>query len=201
MYKVLCVSNASLCQGDFLTQIKAIAQAGVDGIILREKDLSKEDYKALAKEVLEICEKENVLCMLHSFYDVAISLSAKAIHLPLPILRQMTKEEKKGFSILGASCHSVEEAWEAEKLGCTYITAGHVFPTDCKKGIPPRGLVFLQEVCKEISIPVYALGGIDSKNALSACKQGAKGICLMSGFMVCENPSAYLKEIQENLRK
>ena len=73
---------------------------------------------------------------------------------------------------------------EAEKLGCTYITAGHVFATDCKKGLPPRGLSFLKEVCYSVTIPVYAIGGIDENNMEAVRQAGAAGGCMMSGFML-----------------
>ncbi len=45
-------------------------------------------------------------------------------------------------------------------MGASYLTAGHIYATDCKRGLPPRGLGFLKEVCREVSIPVYGIGGI-----------------------------------------
>ncbi|WP_455958797.1 thiamine phosphate synthase, partial [Anaerotignum lactatifermentans] len=77
------------------------------------------------------------------------------------------------------------EAEEAEKLGATYITAGHIYATDCKKGLPPRGLTFLEEVCRRVSIPVYAIGGIkiNEKQLREVIDCGAKGGCIMSGMM------------------
>ena len=48
----------------------------------------------------------------------------------------------KHFNIIGASTHSLEDAKIAEKLGATYITASHIFATDCKKGLEPRGWIF-----------------------------------------------------------
>ena len=98
----------------------------------------------------------------------------------------MTPQEKSHFQIIGASCHSLEEAKEAQNLGCTYITAGHIFLTDCKKGLPGRGLPFLEEICKTVRIPVYAIGGISSQNMESVRKTGAAGACIMSGFMRCK---------------
>ncbi len=96
------------------------------------------------------------------------------------------------FRIIGASCHSVQDALEAQALGCTYITAGHVFATDCKKGVPPRGLAFLHEVCESVSIPVYAIGGINEENYPQVLQAGAAGACVMSGLMRCENAEEYL---------
>ena len=65
------------------------------------------------------------------------------------------------FKVIGTSVHSVEDAIKAEQLGATYMTAGHIFATDCKKGLPPRGLDFLKNVCDTVQIPVYAIGGIN----------------------------------------
>ena len=181
-----------LCREDFLTRLRRIAACHPAGIILREKDLSPEEYQALAAQVMKLCDRYGVPCILHGFVNGAIELHAEAIHLPLHILREMTPEQKAQFPAVGASCHSVEEAVEAQRLGCTYITAGHVFETDCKKDLPGRGLDFLNTVCRRVSIPVYAIGGIGADNIRSVRAAGAKGVCIMSGLMCCEDPETYL---------
>lgn len=197
MSDIFCVTNRSLCREDFLTRVEKIAQAKPHGIILREKDLPESEYRSLAKAVINICEKYDTPCILHSFVSVATELGCRAIHLPLPILRTLTKEDKASFTVIGASCHSVEDAVEAEKLGCTYITAGHVFATDCKKGLPGRGLAFLKSVCASVSIPVYAIGGIHAERIQGIRAVGAKGACVMQGLMACENPKDYLEGFKE----
>ena len=177
-------------------RIEKIATAHPAGIILREKDLSFDAYKQLAVDVLAICQKHGTRCILHNFAAVAAELNAKALHLPLHLLRKLSPDEKAGFPTLGASCHSVEDAIEAERLGCTYITAGHIFDTDCKKGSPGRGIVFLKTVCERVSVPVYAIGGISPASVGSVQSAGAHGVCVMSGPMVCEDVQAYLGEFQ-----
>lgn len=163
-----------------------IASAHPKAIVLREKDLSEKEYEQLARQVMQICQKHGTQCILHSFSNVATTLGATAVHMPLPLLQKMTPQEKSHFQIIGASCHSLEEAKEAQNLGCTCITAGHIFLTDCKKGLPGRGLPFLEEICKTVRIPVYAIGGISSQNMESVRKTGAAGACIMSGFMRCK---------------
>ena len=192
MSDILCVTNRHLCQENFLERIAKIASTQPVGIILREKDLSEKEYRELAEKVLKICRKYETLCILHSFANVAKELNCTALHLPFPVLRSLVAEEKNSFSILGASCHSVEEALEAEKLGCTYITAGHVFETDCKKGLPGRGLDFLKNVCENVSIPVYGIGGIAPDNMEEIRKAKAAGACVMSSIMNCEDVQKYL---------
>lgn len=193
MSDIVCVTNRALCREDFLNRVRKLAAAQPTGIILREKDLPEEEYKLLAEKVLKICEGYHIPCILHSFVEVARVLHCRAIHLPLPILRELSPEQRTGFTTLGASCHSVEDAIEAEGLGCTYITAGHVFDTDCKQGLPGRGIRFLERVCESVSIPVYAIGGISRENITVVRQAGTKGACVMSGAMVCEDPRKYLE--------
>lgn len=201
MSDILCVTNRALCKGDFLERIESLARAHPAGILLREKDLAEEDYRMLAGDVMEICKRNHVLCILHNFVNVAKELNCPALHLPLHVLRTMSENEKAEFSILGASCHSPADAVLAERLGCTYITAGHIFDTDCKKGMPGRGLEFLRNVCESVSIPVYAIGGINAANIAGIRRNKAAGACIMSGTMVCEDIEAYLLALEEEVSR
>ena len=196
MSDILCVTNRKLCCDDFLVRIERIAASHPAGIILREKDMLQEAYETLAAAIIEICDRHDVRCILHSFPDVAVSLHAQAIHLPLHLLRKMTQEQKSQFTDIGASCHSVEDALEAQSLGCTYITAGHVFETDCKKGLPGRGLDFLRNVCAAVDIPVYGIGGIDADNIVLIRDAGASGACLMSSLMISEDVTGLMKAME-----
>lgn len=194
MCDILCVTNRHLCREDFLVRIEKIAAARPAGVIFREKDLTKDEYKELAVQVLKICEKHKTLCILHNFPDAAAELKVKALHLPLPVLRGLSPSDRAGFPILGASCHSVKDAAEAESLGCTYITAGHIFDTACKEGTAGRGLAFLKNVCERVSIPVYAIGGITSENITAVRMAGAQGACVMSSAMTWDDVSKKLGE-------
>lgn len=194
---ILSVTNRKLCREKFLDRIEKIAAAHPAGIILREKDLSEKEYRNLAEQVLEICRKQETQCILHCFCDTAIELGCDAVHLPLSVLMNMDPEKRKKFRIMGASCHSGEDAIMAEKMGCTYITVGHIFDTDCKKGLPGRGLEFLKQVCQRVSVPVYAIGGITGTDMKKIRRTGASGACVMSGLMTCEDPKEYLEGFKE----
>lgn len=191
MFEVYFVTNRKLCEEDFLLRVERLADAHPKGIILREKDLSAAEYASLAKKVMRICEKQGVMCVLHTFYGVARELGAPCLQLPMPFLRELAKEERT-FHWLGASCHSAAEAQEAESAGCTHVTAGHIFPTGCKES-PPRGLSFLKEVVESVRVPVLAIGGIGKENFPTLREAGAAGACLMSGAMTCADPSFYTR--------
>ena len=107
------------------------------------------------------------------------------LHLPLAFLRQISEYERAYFTWLSTSVHSVGEAQEAQALGATVLIAGHIYTTQCKAGLAPRGLGFLQSVCSAVSLPVYAIGGIgfDAAQHAELKANGARGACVMSAYM------------------
>lgn len=199
MCKIICVTNRLLAGENFFGQIEKIAAAGADEVILREKDLTEPDYEHLAKRAADVCEKYQVPLTVHSFVNVSQRLAIGRIHLPMGTFLNLKEQEKEGFDKIGVSVHSVQEALEAAELGASYLTAGHVFATDCKKGMEPRGLSFLENVCRTVDIPVYAIGGIGPENAKSCIKAGAAGLCLMSSFMKIKNPEKLMRKLRENM--
>ena len=182
----ICVTNRTLCRDDFLTRIDHIAKKGVaDAILLREKDLTEREYLELAEKVLSICKSHNRRCILHTYYKAAKELGCKEIHLPLPLLQKMREEgAKQWFTTVGTSVHSLKQANLAMHLQADYMTAGHIFETDCKKGLPGRGLSFLSKVVCKSEVPVYGIGGISADNAGQIMETGAAGVCIMSDFML-----------------
>lgn len=199
-FDLLAVSARSVCRENFLTRMERIAKAGPAAIVLREKGLSEREYAALAEQVLSLCGKYRTPCILHGFVRVAESLNCGAIHLPLAVLRG--EQHRLGcFRTVGVSVHSADEAREAQRRGASYVTAGHIFATDCKKGLAPRGLSFLKSVSEAVSIPVYAIGGITPQNVALTAQNGAKGACVMSGFMRCGSPEQYLAEFRDALSR
>ena len=184
MYRI-AVTNRNLCRGDFLSRVRELAKGSeYQAILLREKDMTETEYRVLAEQVLTICSRYGKKCILHNFVRAAEDLGHPCLHLPLPVWEETEKSRLKTFSEIGTSVHSLEQAKRALSLGASYITAGHIFTTDCKRGLPPRGLSFLREICTEVSIPVYGIDGINRKNEELVTGQGAAGVCIMSGAMV-----------------
>ena len=113
---------------------------------------------------------------------MARRLGIKKIHLPYPVFLKESGN-LSDFESVSTSIHKPEEAIKAQKLGVDFVFAGHVFVTDCKKGLPPRGLEFLTDVVNAVKIPVYGIGGINEENITKIMECGAAGGCMMSGFM------------------
>ena len=198
--KLNIISNRKLCENENLEkQIKKIFSAYEKKIILknfdivaltlREKDLNKNEYLKLIEKVYPICQKYKINLILHQNYDLNLDDKYKidGIHLSYSIFKSLNQNIKaeliKKYKRIGVSIHSLDEAKEVESLGASYVVAGHIFETDCKKGLEPRGLKFIKDLSSALSIPIFAIGGIDEKNSLSVINNGAFSICMMSTLM------------------
>ena len=198
--KLNIISNRKLCENENLEkQIKKIFSAYEKKIILknfdivaltlREKDLDKNEYLKLIEKIYPICQKYKINLILHQNYDLNLDdkYNIEGIHLSYSIFKSLNQNIKaeliKKYKRIGVSIHSLDEAKEVESLGASYVVAGHIFETDCKKGLEPRGLKFIKDLSSALSIPIFAIGGIDEKNSQSVIDSGAFSVCMMSSLM------------------
>ena len=179
MFKRIVVTNRSLCRTGLKEQVEKISRLGLcDALILREKDLSDVEYLSLAKSIKEICDEHGIDFICNNVPNVAERLGCN-----LQLSYQSFLEQEHRSDGTWVSVHSLDEAIEAEKLGADALIAGHIFVTDCKRGLKPRGLDFLRKICGAVSMPVFAIGGIDDENAELVKQVGAQGECRMSWYM------------------
>ena len=210
-FQLLAVTDAASCPRSLAEQVERIAVCPYKPhkLLLRAKDLDTEAYAHLAKNVQTICQKHDIELIIHTHWQLTLELGISRVHLPLPLLAQTPLEARQRL-YLSSSVHSVEEAQKALAEGAQALIAGHIYPTDCKAGVPPRGLEFLQQIYnvavkhttptlskadEEASahnsilcqnpFPVYAIGGIrfDPSQWQELAQHGATGACIMSAYM------------------
>ncbi|MEX6475887.1 thiamine phosphate synthase [Fusobacterium animalis] len=198
--KLNIISNRKLCENENLEkQIEKIFSAYQRKIILenfeivaltlREKDLNKNKYLKLVEKIYPICQKYRIDLILHQNYDLRLDnkYNIKGLHLSYNTFKSLNKNIReeliRKYKKIGVSIHSINEAKEVENLGANYVVAGHIFKTDCKKDLEPRGLKFIQELSVILTIPIFAIGGINQENSHLVINSGAFGVCMMSSLM------------------
>lgn len=185
---LIAVTDSASCPRPLPKQIERLAkltELRPQSVILRAKSLDKAAYRTLALQAQQSCKVTGIPLILHSDWQLAHDLGISKLHLPLALLRKMPACKRTHFTWLSTSVHSVEEAIEAQALSATVLIAGHIYTTQCKAGLAPRGLGFLQAVCNAVSLPVYAIGGIgfDAAQHAKLLANGARGACVMSAYM------------------
>ncbi|OCL97204.1 thiamine phosphate synthase [Arcobacter porcinus] len=184
---IVFLTSRNLCKDDFLSRIEKLCISKPNILILREKDMDFGSYLFLARSVKDICKKYEVDFYINSKIDVAKKLNIKNIQLGFDDFFRYKKSLEEFENII-VSVHSLDEVKALKNENIKYIIAGHIFETACKKGLEPRGLEFLKELCENIEIPILGIGGIDKNNYKEVLKNGAKGFCIMSETMQTKNP-------------
>lgn len=180
---------------NLLSIMSRVAAAGADWIQIREKDLSGRELARLIREArrqIELLSGQSTSAtriLTNDRLDVALSEHAGGIHLgenSLPIAearRLLNRERTNGDFLIGASCHSLTAAESAEMSGADYLFFGPVFATPSKAAYgEPQGIERLAKICRQVSIPVLAIGGITLENARDCFSAGATGIAAIRMF-------------------
>ena len=171
-----------------LAQIRAAVAAGTDWVQIRERDLTARELLALTRAAIAAaagCAR----VLVNDRIDVALAAGAAGVHLrgssvpaseAVPWLRSGNAPEA---FMVGVSCHSLDDAREAERAGATYLFFGPVFETPAKKQFgAPQGIAKLTEVCRGVRIPVIAIGGVSGPRGKECVQAGASGIAAIRMF-------------------
>jgi len=178
--------------------IRKAIQAGVDLIQIREKDLGTRPLAELVKAAVESARGVGTRVLVNDRLDVGLAAGAAGVHLGTRSVppRAVRKHVPAGF-LVGVSCHSVEDALEAESAGADYVLLGPVFATPSKLHYgAPLGIEKLREAAGRVKIPVLALGGITVERVRPCLEAGATGIAGISVFQTCDSLDQRVRELR-----
>ncbi len=190
--------------------METAAAAGVDWIQIREKDLSGRDSGLLTREALQRAAKSlasnaaPTRILVNERLDVALSEGAGGVHLgenslPLPEAKRLVKAQAlSGHFLIGVSCHSLDVARSVASGGADYLFFGPIFATPSKAAFgAPQGLERLAEVCRAVSMPVLAIGGITLANASACLAAGASGIAAIRLFQDARDLTSLVQSLRQ----
>ncbi|MRG86153.1 thiazole tautomerase TenI [Salinibacillus xinjiangensis] len=183
---------------DKLINIAKIIHPFIDAIHIREKAKTAQQIYHLVQQLYKNGVPSSKL-IINDRVDVAQVCKVKGVQLAyhsLPV-----QEVKDSFPSLqvGCSCHSLEEGGRAQRNGAQYILFGHIFTSNSKPGVPPKGLKALSRVSRQLDIPVIAIGGITPKHVSQVMKAGASGIAVMSGVWEARDPLNAVQSYKKHL--
>lgn len=193
----LITDRRGCCGRDIALVVEESLKGGVKAVQLREKDLSSRDLYELALVMRKLTLRYNAGLFINDRVDIALAVDADGVHLgesslPIHLARKVLGKR----SLIGVSCHNQVNAVAAQDFGADFITYGPVFHTPSKAVYgPPVGLDRLREVTPLLRIPVFALGGITSRNTRQVLDAGAHGIALISAVIAAENPREEAKTL------
>ena len=178
------------------TVIDAALQGGAKAVQLREKDLSGRALYEMTERLLPIVHGRGAALLVNDRVDLAMALPLDGVHLARTSLPPAEARRLLGDGrLIGASCHSLEEAIEAEEAA-DFIVFGPLFLTPSKAAYgPPVGLAGLREVRRHVRLPILGIGGITASNAAEVIAAGADGVASISAVMTASDPAGAVRSL------
>ena len=177
--------------------VKESLDGGVTMIQLREKSLDEGKFLEEAKELQALCRERHVPFIVNDNVDIAKAMDADGVHVGQDDMEALDVRAKLGpDKIIGVSAHTVEEALLAEKQGADYLGVGAVFPTSSKSDVGEMSYETLKAICKAVSIPVVAIGGISGENVGKLAGSGICGVAVISAIYAAKDVKAAAADLK-----
>ena len=178
--------------------VRESLEGGVTFLQLREKDLDEGTFFDEAVKLQAMAKDYGVPFVINDNVDIAIKMNADGVHvgqhdMEAGDVRALIGPDK----ILGVSAQTVDQAVLAEKRGADYLGVGAVFPTGSKDDADDVSFETLKAICRAVSIPVVAIGGITLEYTPDLAGSGICGIAVISAIYARDN----IKEASAALRK
>ncbi|WEV37077.1 thiamine phosphate synthase [Lactobacillus sp. ESL0677] len=194
----LVTDRTNLTDNQFLTTIEQACKSGVDLVQLREKQLSGREYYELAQAVKQITDRYQLPLIIDDRLDIAQAINAAGVHLgqsdlPVKAARQILGADK----IIGATTKTLPQALEAEKEGADYLGVGAIFPTQTHVKTVHTSVATLSQIRQNVSIPVYAIGGLKAHNVAAVKPAHVAGVAVVSAIMQAADPIKATQELRQ----
>jgi thiamine-phosphate pyrophosphorylase len=199
------VDTAYLRGRDPAEVARQLCDGGSDLVQLRAKGASLDEVRRLAQAVLPVCERTGVGFVLNDYPKLALQLGAPVCHLGQEdffdagyrMAAQVTgcPPQMK----LGLSTHAPDQAQRALRAAPDYLAIGPVFPTGTKPGRPAVTLDYVRWAAANVTIPWFAIGGINLDTLDSVLAAGARRICVVSAILNALDIAAACREFRERI--
>lgn len=178
--------------------VEQALSGGATIVQLRDKDVDFDTLCMEADSLLKICQKYNAPLIINDNVDVVLKTGADGVHLGQSDMELVKAREILGSDkIIGGSARTVELAKKAEKSGANYIGSGAVFGTQTKADAKFLGTEKFAEICKNVTIPVVAIGGVNEVSIPQLNGTGASGVAVVSAIFGADDVYTSAKELRK----
>jgi thiamine-phosphate pyrophosphorylase len=193
------VTDRPLSRGRPLEDIvRAAIAGGVTTIQLREKEASSAEFHELGLTVRELTRAAGVTFIVNDRIDIALACDADGVHVGQDDLPAVTARRLIGPDrILGVTAADREQARQAVADGADYIGCNAVWATPTKTDTgTPLGTAGLRNLVAGTTVPVVAIGGIKTGNAVEVLATGVAGIAVVSAICSADDPESAARELR-----
>ena len=181
---------------------EAMIAGGVRLVQYRDKNSEPGEVYRACGRLRPIFKEANVLFVVNDYPDVAVAVGADGVHLgvgdlPVAACRTVVGEAM----IVGRSSGSLDEAIEGAREAIDYLAVGAIFPTTTKHKEWIGGLELLRGVRAQVTLPLFAIGGITSKNLDEVLALRPDGVAMVSDVLNASDIAVHVRALNERIRR
>ncbi len=185
---------------DVLAIVAAAVRGGADVIQLRHKTLPRGELLALARRLRDITRAAGATFIVNDYVDIALLSEADGVHLgPDDVSVESARRVGGDRLLIGASASSPEAATAAAAAGADYLGSGPAFATPIKTEKRVIGPAGIAAVTAAVSVPVFAIGGIDESNVAQLIALGVKRVSVIRAVGGAADPEAATRRLRAML--
>jgi 8-oxo-dGTP diphosphatase len=164
-------------------RLHRLAATGIRLVQFRARRLPAHQFGALAEEAAEFCRARGIALLVNADPEWVARTGTAGVHLRAARLMALERRPLDSSRWVAASCHTLAELRQAERIGADFAVLGPVRPTASHPDAAPLGFAAFEALVDAVAIPVYALGGLKPADTARARRHGAQGIAGIRGFL------------------
>jgi thiamine-phosphate pyrophosphorylase len=173
-------------------------RGGVDVVQLRDKELPDDDLVRAAAPFRRACDEHRALFVLNDRPDLVDACGADGVHVGQSDASVAEARAAVGDDrVVGLSIET-EEQLDAI-AGADYLGVGAVFATPTKTESVAGGLELVRATAARVTMPWFAIGGIDLGNVAEVTAAGAPGVAVVRAVRDADDPEAAARALRAAL--
>lgn len=194
--KIYLVTDYRIPFDELLKKVEEALKAGIKLVQYRDKNVSSKLMCERGKKLFDLCKKYNSIFLVNDRVDIAMAIDADGVHIgqddmDCKLARKLLRRDK----IIGVSTKTLEESKKAVEDGADYLGCGAIYSTDTKD-TNILSINSLKEIKKNISIPIYGIGGINTENITNELKELLDGVAVVTSILNSHNINKTINEFK-----
>ena len=189
-------------------EVKMVIDGGCRWVQLRMKDVSDEEVKSVAEQIIPMCQETDTILVIDDRVELTMDLKVHGVHLGKNDMPAVDAREYLGAgAIVGVTANTAQDIIAYKKVDVDYVGLGPFKYTTTKSNLSPIiGLDGYRDIITEVrnagvELPIVAIGGITLEDVAELMSTGVNGVAMSGAILSAENPTEYTKRVIEALNK
>ena len=200
---VLCfvVDRANVKDGNVEEAVRQAVAGGVNLVQLREPDMGAGEMLELTRK-LKAVTRGRALLIVNDRIDVANAAEVDGVQVPEDGLPTRAARKLVGrYDVVGRSVHDLQVAKTAIEEGADFALVGTIYKSTSHPEVKPAGIKLIEDITRDSSFPVLAIGGITADKIEEVVKAGAAGVAVISAIAKADDMKAAAEELSKALKE